>query len=101
MTDEIPSEEIQAEFPSVSPAAESISDFAPQDWLLVIEALATTAGPPPGTAVRSPGMDGAITRPRAARAWELVSAIAAEVDLSPEEIAFQIDDDWRGPSSER
>lgn len=101
MTDETSPDEARDDQPSPYTTDEAISDFAPQDWLLVIEALATTAGPPPETAPRSREMAGAITRPRAARGWELINAIIAEIDLSPSEIAFQIDDDWRGPLNER
>ena len=75
--------------------SESTIEFAAQDWLLVVEALATCAGPLP--ADRSPpGPNGALTRPRTQRAWELIDAIIAVIDLQPGEIANQIDDDWRG-----
>ena len=97
MTNETSPNEARDDQPPLYTADEPISDFAPQDWLLVIEALATTAGPPPETATRSRRMTGAITRPRAVRAWELISAIIAEINLPPDEIAFQIDDEWRGP----
>jgi len=99
VTDERSPDETRDEQPYPHHADESISDFAPQDWLLVIEALATTAGPPPERVPRSRNTNDAITRPRAARAWDLVSAIVAEIDLPPGEIAFQIDDDWRGPTN--
>lgn len=66
-------------------------DLATQDWLIVFEALVSWAGPPADAA------RGTTDTPRERRAWELVDTVAAEVGLSPEELPFQIDDDWTGP----
>jgi len=76
-----------------------VTAFTAQDWLLIVEALATCAGPPPRKEGSSRRANGALTSPRTQRAWELVDAIVAAIDLSPDEIADRIDDDWRGHGS--
>ena len=53
------------------------SDFHPQDWILIVEALAHWAGPP----------DEAIGRGE--RAYELIEAIAAVEGLPPSEFVQQ------------
>lgn len=54
------------------------SDIHPQDWIIVVEALAHWAGPP----------DEATGRRE--RAYELIEAIAAEQGLHPAELVRQI-----------
>ncbi len=80
---------------TLASGSEPITGFAAQDWLLVVEALATCAGPVP-TDHSPPRTNGALTRSRTRRAWELIDAIIAATDLPPAEIANRIDDDWRG-----
>lgn len=55
-------------------------DFHPQDWIIIIEALAPWAGPPEEMAGE-----------RGERAYELIEAIAAEQGLTPGELLFQVD----------
>jgi hypothetical protein len=59
------------------------SDFHPQDWIIVIEALAQWAGAP----------DGAISE-RRERAYELIEAIAAEEGLPADELLRQATASW-------
>lgn len=54
-------------------------DFHPQDWIIVVEALAQWAGRPE------------MVRGRRERAYELIDSIAAEQGLPPSELLFQID----------
>jgi len=83
---------------SPAPTGELATEFAVQDWLLIIEALGTCAGPPPVDDA-PPRANGALTRPRTRRAWELLAAIIAVIDLPPDEITSRIDDDWHGHGS--
>jgi hypothetical protein len=64
-------------------AHERPSDFHPQDWIVVVEALAQWAGPPEEA-------DG-----RRERAYELIEGIASEQDLEPSMLLSQIG--WRPP----
>lgn len=81
---------------TLAPGSDPTTEFAAQDWLLVIEALATCAGPPPTAGYSPPRANGALTRSRTRRAWELIDAIIAAIDLPPGKVASRIDDDWRG-----
>lgn len=54
-------------------------DFHPQDWIIIIEALAQGAGPPDSLAGG-----------RRERAYELIEAIAAEQGLPPGELLKQV-----------
>jgi hypothetical protein len=56
----------------------STSEFDAQDWILIVEALVQHAGP-------------AIETEMEQRAWELVTAIAAEQGLPPAELVRQAD----------
>lgn len=58
-------------------------DFHPQDWIIVIEALAQWAGAP----------DDPISR-RRERAYELIEAIAAEEGLPADELLRQAASSW-------
>lgn len=60
---------------------ERTADFHPQDWIIIVEALAQWAGPPEGMA-----------GPREERAYELIEAIAAEQGLHPTELILQATD---------
>lgn len=65
------------------PGMESLErpiDFHPQDWIIIIEALAQWAGPPDY-------VDGG----RQERTYELIEAIAAVQGLTPGELLLQID----------
>jgi hypothetical protein len=54
------------------------SDFHPQDWIIIVEALAQWAGPPDeGTGRRE-------------RAYELIEAIGNEQEMKPAELLRQI-----------
>lgn len=55
----------------------------PQDWAIVIEALAQWAGPPEQT-----------DNQREERAWNLIEAIGSDLSLSPSELLLQIDEEW-------
>lgn len=70
----------------------SYCDFETQDWLIVLEALVAWAGPPADAA------RGTTDTPRERRAWDLVDRIAADVGLPSDDLLFQIDEDWTGPS---
>jgi len=72
----------------------SCCDLATQDWLIVLEALAAWAGPPADAA------RGTTETPRQRRAWDLVDRVASEVGLAPDELLFQIDENWAGPSAD-
>ena len=69
-------------------------DLATQDWLIVLEALVVWAGPPADAA------RGTTETARERRAWDLVDRIALEVGLPPDELLFQIDEKWAGPSAD-
>lgn len=58
-------------------------DFHPQDWIIVIEALAQWAGP-----------QECVAQERRERAYELIEAIAAEQGLSPSEMIWQVSLEW-------
>lgn len=58
------------------------SDFHPQDWIIIVEALAQWAGLP----------DEATGRRE--RAYELLDAISNMLNLPVEEIVPQIDDEY-------
>lgn len=60
-------------------------DFHPQDWILIVEALAQWAGPYSDQSNR-----------REKRAYELIEAIARVQGLPPSELLHQIDEDWLG-----
>lgn len=53
------------------------ADFHPQDWIIIIEALAQWAGPPE------------TAKGRKERAYELIEAISAEQELPPSELIYQ------------
>lgn len=55
------------------------SDWHPQDWIIVIEALAHWAGPPDKAG------------PRGERAYELIEEIAEEQGLTASELVKQAD----------
>lgn len=55
-------------------------DFHPQDWIIIVEALAQWAGPPDR-------LDGG----RQERGYELIEAISAEQGLTAGELLLQID----------
>lgn len=56
-------------------------DLHPQDWIIVIEALAHWAGPPDDLT------------PRQERAYELIEEIAAEQGLPAHELVLQSESD--------
>lgn len=58
------------------------TDFHPQDWILIVEALAQWAGPFTSE-----------SRCREERAYELIEAIAREQGLPSGELLLQIDVD--------
>jgi hypothetical protein len=68
---------------SEPPAA--IGEFHDQDWLIIVEALATWGGNP-NTLDSS--------EPRKARAWNLMSTIASERDFPKGNPLKQVDDTW-------
>jgi|GEM_PF-6864787 len=53
------------------------SDFHPQDWIIIVEALAHWAGPPDKV------------DPRQERAYELIESISTEQGLPPPELLRQ------------
>lgn len=53
------------------------SDFHPQDWIIIVEALAQWAGPPDKASERQE------------RAYELIDGIAKEQGLPPAELIHQ------------
>lgn len=53
-------------------------DFHPQDWIIIVEALAQWAGPPDN-----------LDNERQERAYELIEAIAVEQGLAAYELLFQ------------
>lgn len=57
-------------------------DWHPQDWIIVVEALAQWAGPPENTGVRGE------------RAYELIERIAVEQGLPAEELVMQADEKY-------
>lgn len=69
---------------SEPPAA--IAEFHDQDWLIIMEALASWGGNP-----NDPDL---LTNPRKGRAWDLVSVIASERDFPDDRPLQQVDDSW-------
>lgn len=60
--------------------------FETQDWIIVIEALASWSGSPKR-----------VETPREERAWELIETIAATQGLEASELLRQVDQEWDGP----
>lgn len=71
--------------PSSEEPPAAIDEFHDQDWLIVIEALASWAGNPQT-------LD--LSDPRKARAWNLMSTIASERDFPDDRPLQQVDDSW-------
>lgn len=65
------------------PTTERPGDFHPQDWIIVIEALAQWAGAPVDS-----------INSRRERAYELIEAIAAEEGLPADELLRQSVSTW-------
>ncbi len=61
------------------------SDWHPQDWIIVVEALAQWAGPPDETSERGK------------RAYELIEGIAEEQGHPAWELIRQVDDERHRP----
>jgi len=62
-----------------------LTDWHPQDWLIVIDALVAWAGPD-------------AREPRERRAWELAVDIAEDLELDIVDAVLQSDRNYDGPS---